>query len=81
MKASKLSNALKAYVVKRGEEAVPVAGLCREVGISQVTTSTRRRSAPDPFPPLSLAKQTQYHLIDKAAMILTKITVLLRVVR
>ena len=37
MKASKFSDAQKAYVVKRGEEGVAVAGLCREAGISQAT--------------------------------------------
>jgi len=37
MKASKFSDAQKAYVVKRGEEGVPVAELCRETGISQAT--------------------------------------------
>ena len=37
MKASKFSDAQKAYVVKRGEEGVPVAELCREAGISQAT--------------------------------------------
>ena len=37
MKASKFSDAQKAYVLKRGEEGVPVAELCREAGISQAT--------------------------------------------
>jgi putative transposase len=37
MKASKFSDAQKAYVVKRGEEGVAVAELCREAGISQAT--------------------------------------------
>ncbi len=37
MKASKFSDAQKAYVVKRGEEGTPVAELCREAGISQAT--------------------------------------------
>lgn len=37
MKASRFSDAQKAYVVKRGEEGVPVADLCREAGISQAT--------------------------------------------
>ena len=37
MKASKFSDAQKAYIVKRGEEGVPVAELCREIGISQAT--------------------------------------------
>ena len=37
MKASKFSDAQKAYIAKRGEEGVPVAELCREIGISQAT--------------------------------------------
>ncbi len=37
MKASKFSDAQKAYVVKRGEEGTPVAELCREAGISRAT--------------------------------------------
>ena len=37
MKASKFSDAQKAYIVKRGEEGAPVAETCREAGISQGT--------------------------------------------
>ena len=37
MKASKFSDAQKAYIVKRGEEGAPVAEICREAGISQGT--------------------------------------------
>lgn len=37
MKASKFSDAQKAYIVKRGEEGAQVAEICREVGISQGT--------------------------------------------
>ena len=37
MKASKFSDAQKAFIVKRGEEGVPVAEICREAGISQAT--------------------------------------------
>jgi putative transposase len=37
MKASKFSDAQKAYVMKRGEECVPVAELCEEAGICQAT--------------------------------------------
>ena len=35
MKASKFSDVQKAFIVKRGEEGVPVAEICREAGISQ----------------------------------------------
>lgn len=37
MKASKFSDAQKAYIVKRGEEGVPVAEMCRKAGISEAT--------------------------------------------
>ena len=37
MKASKFTDARKAYIVKRGEEGVPVAEICREAGISEAT--------------------------------------------
>ena len=34
MKASRFSDAQKAYVLKQGEEGVPVAEICRKAGIS-----------------------------------------------
>jgi putative transposase len=37
MKASKLTDAQKAFVFKQGEEGVPVAEVCRKAGISQAT--------------------------------------------
>ena len=37
MKASKFSDAQKAYVLRQGEEGVPVAEICRKAGISQAT--------------------------------------------
>ncbi|CTQ63269.1 Transposase [Roseibium album] len=37
MKASKFSDAQNAFIVKRGEEGVPVAEIFREAGISQAT--------------------------------------------
>lgn len=37
MKASKFSDAQKAYVLRQGEEGVPVAEVCRKAGISQAT--------------------------------------------
>lgn len=37
MKASKFSDAQKAFIVKRGKEGVPVAEICREAGISDAT--------------------------------------------
>ena len=37
MKSSKFSDAQKAYVLRQGEEGVPVAEVCRKAGISQAT--------------------------------------------
>jgi putative transposase len=37
MKATKFTDAQKAFVVKQGEEATPVAEICRKAGISQAT--------------------------------------------
>ena len=37
MKASQFSDARKAFILKQGEEGVPVAEICRRAGISQAT--------------------------------------------
>ena len=37
MKASRFTDAQKAFVIKQGEEGKPIAEICREVGISQAT--------------------------------------------
>lgn len=37
MKASKFSDAQKAYILKQGEEGLPVTEICRKAGISQAT--------------------------------------------
>lgn len=37
MKASKLSDAQKAFIIKQGEDGTAVAEICRKVGISQAT--------------------------------------------
>ena len=37
MKASKFSEAQKAFILKQGAEGVPVAEICRRAGISQAT--------------------------------------------
>ncbi len=37
MKASKFTDAQKAFVVKQGEEGTPVAEICRKAGNSQAT--------------------------------------------
>lgn len=37
MKASKFTDAQKAFVIKQGEEGTPVAEVCRKAGISHAT--------------------------------------------
>jgi len=37
MKASKFTDAQKAFILKQGEEGMPVAEVCRKAGISQAT--------------------------------------------
>jgi len=37
MKASRFSEAQKAFILKQGAEGVPVADICRKAGISQAT--------------------------------------------
>ncbi len=37
MKASKFSEAQKAFIVKQGNDGMPVADICRKAGISQAT--------------------------------------------
>ena len=37
MKASKFTDAQKAFIIKQGESGIPVAEICRKAGISQAT--------------------------------------------
>ena len=37
MKASKFSDAQKAFIIKQGEDGTVVAEICRKAGISQAT--------------------------------------------
>ena len=37
MRASKFTDAQKAFVIKQGESGIPVAEICRKAGISQAT--------------------------------------------
>jgi len=37
MKASKFSDAQKAFILKQGSDGIPVAEICRKAGISQAT--------------------------------------------
>lgn len=37
MKASKISDAQKAFIIRQGEDGTPVEEVCRKAGISQAT--------------------------------------------
>ncbi len=37
MKASKFTDAQKAFIIRQGEDGAPVAEICRKAGISQAT--------------------------------------------
>ena len=37
MKASRFSDAQKAFIIKQGDDGTPVAEICRQAGISQAT--------------------------------------------
>ena len=37
MKASKFTDAQKAFIIRQGEDGTPVAEICRKAGISQAT--------------------------------------------
>ena len=43
MKASKFSDAQKAFILKQGADGMPVADICRKVGISQATYFNRKK--------------------------------------
>lgn len=43
MKASKFSDAQKAFILKQAEEGVPIGDVCRKAGISQATFYSWRK--------------------------------------
>ncbi len=43
MKASRFSDAQKAFILKQGADGMPVADLCRKAGISQATYFNRKK--------------------------------------
>lgn len=45
MKASKFSDAQKAFILKQGSDRMPVAETCRQAGISQATYYATDRDA------------------------------------
>jgi putative transposase len=51
MKASKFSDAQKAFILKQGAEGVPVAEICRKAGISQATYFSWKKKFDGMTPP------------------------------
>lgn len=51
MKASKFSEAQKAFILKQGADGVPVAEICRKSGISQATYFTWKQKYDGMTPP------------------------------
>ena len=51
MKASQFSDAQKAFILKQGQDGVPVAEICRKAGISQATYFSWRKKYDGLLPP------------------------------
>ena len=51
MKASKFSDAQKAFILKQGADGVPVADICRKAGISQATYFNWKKNYDGMLPP------------------------------
>ena len=51
MKASRFSDAQKAFILKQGYDGVPVAEICRKAGISQATYFSRKKKYDGLLPP------------------------------
>lgn len=49
MKASKFSDAQKTFILKQGNDGVPVAEICRKAGISRATCFNRKKSLVRPL--------------------------------
>jgi putative transposase len=51
MKASQFSYAQKAFILKQGQDGVPVAEICRKAGISQATDFSWKKKYDGLLPP------------------------------
>ena len=51
MKASRFSDAQKAFILKQGQDGVPVAEICRKAGISQATYFSWKKRYDGLLPP------------------------------
>jgi putative transposase len=50
MKASKLSDAQKVFILKQGADGIPVADICRKAGISQAMYFNWKKRYDGPLP-------------------------------
>ena len=50
MKASKFTEAQKAFILRQGNEGTPVAEICRKAGISQATFYSWKKKYGGPLP-------------------------------
>ena len=66
MKASRFSDAQKAFILKQGSDGMPVADICRKAGISQATNRARLCTVDDFTPEISgkLCHPRHYVLAD-----------------
>lgn len=51
MKASRFSDAQRAFILKQGAEGIPVADICRRAGISQATYFNWKKKCDGMLPP------------------------------
>ena len=59
MKASKFSDAQKAFILKQGSDGVPVADICRKAGISQATYFNWKKKLDGLLPTVRRLKQLE----------------------
>lgn len=60
MKASKFSEAQKAFILKQGADGMPVAEICRKAGVSQATYFNWKKRYDGMTPPeMRLVKQLE----------------------
>ena len=59
MKASKFSDAQKAFILKQGADGMPVADICRKAGISQAIYFNWKKVRRDEPPEMRRVKQLE----------------------
>ena len=59
MKASKFSEAQKAFILKQGADGMPVADICRKAGISQAIYFNWKKVRRDEPPEMRRVKQLE----------------------